>query len=114
MFLFFSSFSFSDVGLFSDRPKKESGLSEFEIMLEGMKTCSHMGVYYDKKLQRSIHPYFIGKIPSYIDDGIVIYDIEEYYYGMKVIKITIPNNFPVVEIEVDEDIKSVKDKVNKI
>lgn len=83
-------------------------------MLAGMKTCSHMEIYYDKKLQRSVHSYFIGKIPSYIDDEIVIYDIEEYYYGMKVIKITIPNNFPVVEIEIDDNIENVKNRINKI
>lgn len=114
MCFWFSLHLLSDVDSNDSATKKYHELSEFEVMLEGMKTCSHMGVYYDKKIQRSVHPYFIGKIPSYIDDEIVVYDIEEYYYGMKVIKITIPNNFPIVEIEIDEDVEGVKSKVNKI
>lgn len=114
VFLVFSTFTFSDVDSNYSTTKKNNELSDFEVMLEGMKTCSHMGVYYDKKLQRSVHPYFIGKTPSYIDDEIVVYEIEEYYYGMKVTKITIPNTFPVVDIEINEDIESVKRKASKI
>lgn len=112
--LVFSTFTFSEVDSNYSATKKNNELSEFEVMLEGMKTCSDFELYYDRDLRRSIHPFFIGKTPSYINDDYVVYDIEEYYYGMKVIKITIPNLFPVVNIEIDEDVESVKIKVDKV
>ncbi|WP_331351722.1 hypothetical protein [Cellvibrio sp. UBA7671] len=114
MFLIFSVFAFSEVDSKDSATTNNNELSEFEVMLEGMKTCSGFDLYYDKNLKRSIHPFFIGKTPSYIDDDYVVYDVEEYYYGMKVLKITIPNRFPVVDIEIDEDVESVKVKVGKL
>ncbi|MDR7090558.1 hypothetical protein [Cellvibrio fibrivorans] len=114
IFLIFSAFTFSEVDSKDSATPKNNELSEFEVMLEGMKTCSGFDLYYDKNLKRSIHPFFIGKTPSYIDDDYVVYDVEEYYYGMKVIKITIPNHFPVVDIEIDEDVESVKIKVGNL
>lgn len=43
VFLVFSAFTFSDIDSNEPATKKYHELSEFEVMLEGMKTCSHMG-----------------------------------------------------------------------
>ncbi len=91
-------------------------LSDFEKMLSGFPECRFDGLYVDSKSRVPAHNYLKIIDPYFVDEefGIFYYKVDETFYGLSVIEMVVPVGFHgVFGVVFNEDMKIVKDKLNK-